>query len=165
MYFLSCSSFLAHHLWGEIPGHWHLQRIISSYFFKVFFCFFANYSNRLRGVGVIAGQRGGTYFSLIFSQKRHLAQRRRVFPGFASHSLRLILSLCVIVHTEHLKFYYYIHPHRNLKVVNAKWWNNAFRIIIIHQLLFHSFFSRFVSEPHSGSSVSGVKCEHVSVAR
>lgn len=58
MYFLSCSSFLAHHLWGEIPGTWHLQRIISSYFFKVFFAFLQNYSNRLRGVGVIAGQRG-----------------------------------------------------------------------------------------------------------
>lgn len=71
--------------------------------FKSVFCFFANHSNRLRRVGVIAGQSEGTYFSLIFSQKRHLAQRRKVFPGSASFiSFRFILSVCVLVHTEHI---------------------------------------------------------------
>lgn len=62
--------------------------------FQSVFFFFANYSNCVGG-GVIAGQSEGTYFSLIFSQKHHLAQRGKVFPGCVSHSFRIISSVCV----------------------------------------------------------------------
>lgn len=93
------------------------------------------------GVGIIAGQSEGTYFSLIFSQKRHLARRKRVFPG--SHSSRFILSVCV--HTEHIwsSINTYI-PRRTWRLfMQNDEMIDAFKIFIVHPTIFYclSFIS------------------------